>query len=116
MKKVGRPWPPGPPQFRRPCGKFSAWSRKCASVNEAETSEVKRRHFAAIPPDWLVPPAPRVAFAEGQTVNLTCQTQAAPRADVSWEKDGVHLTGGRYHVKMNGNLEIVVSDRNFVMN
>lgn len=63
----------------------------------------------AIPPEFKQAPAKRIRFAEGTRKNITCTTYAAPKAQVTWIKDGRHLTGGRYKVHTDGNLEVLVS-------
>ncbi|XP_064633131.1 neuroglian-like isoform X1 [Lineus longissimus] len=61
----------------------------------------------AIPPEFKQPPAKRIRFAEGTRQNITCTTYAAPKAQITWIKDGRHLTGGRYKVHTDGNLEVL---------
>ena len=67
----------------------------------------------AEPPSWKVLPAENLKRALGQSTNLTCQTNAAPRAQVTWTKglgdNGVVLVGSRYHIYPDGNLRIAVS-------
>jgi receptor-type tyrosine-protein phosphatase zeta len=63
----------------------------------------------AIPPEFKQAPAKKIRFPEGAYKNITCQTYAAPKAQITWIKDGRHLTGGRYKVHSDGNLEVLVS-------
>lgn len=63
----------------------------------------------AIPPEFKQAPPKRIRFAEGTFKNITCTTYAAPKAQITWIKDGRHLTGGRYKVHTDGNLEVLVS-------
>jgi len=49
--------------------------------------------------------------AEGQTINLTCKVFGSPKPHVVWKKGDEQLTGGRYRVMENGNLEIAVSNQ-----
>ena len=47
--------------------------------------------------------------AEGQTINLTCKVFGSPKPLVVWKKGDEQLTGGRFRVMEDGNLEIAVS-------
>jgi len=47
--------------------------------------------------------------AEGQTVNLTCKVFGSPKPHVVWKQGDEQLTGGRFRVMDDGNLEISVS-------
>jgi len=65
---------------------------------------------------WLAEPpfiqeAPLVGLraAEGQTINLTCKVFGSPKPLVVWKKGDEQLTGGRFRVMEDGNLEISVS-------
>ena len=37
---------------------------------------------------------------------MTCKVTGAPKPEVKWVRDGLELTGGRYKVMEDGNLEI----------
>ena len=53
------------------------------------------------------PPQKYLIVSEGQKVNLTCRVYGAPKPKVVWHKtSGEQLTGGRYWVHTDGNLEI----------
>ena len=47
--------------------------------------------------------------AEGDTINLTCKVSGAPKPHVVWLKGDEQLTGGRFRLMEDGNLEIAVS-------
>ena len=40
------------------------------------------------------------------TVKLTCKAFGSPKPRVKWIRDGLKLTGGRYHIMDSGDLEI----------
>ncbi|XP_067118775.1 LOW QUALITY PROTEIN: neuroglian-like [Centruroides vittatus] len=60
----------------------------------------------ALPPTITNPPEPLVKAVVTSTVVLRCKVFGAPRPDVKWIKNGQELTGGRYQVVEDGNLEI----------
>lgn len=47
--------------------------------------------------------------SEGQTINLTCQVFGSPKPQIVWLKGQEQLTGGRFTVMEDGNLQISVS-------
>ena len=47
--------------------------------------------------------------AEGQTIYLTCQVFGSPKPQIVWLKGQEQLTGGRFTVMDEGDLQIVVS-------
>jgi len=59
------------------------------------------------PPVILEGPELGQKAAEGQTINLTCQVFGSPKPYVVWMKEDEQLTGGRYTVMPDGNLQIV---------
>lgn len=59
----------------------------------------------ALPPEIRTPPVD-VQAVDGQQVNLTCQVFGAPKPRITWIKDNVEKTGGRFHVTKDGNLVI----------
>jgi len=61
------------------------------------------------PPFILDPPLDGQKAAEGQTINLTCSVYGSPKPLVVWKKGYEQLTGGRYLVMDNGDLQITVS-------
>jgi hypothetical protein len=48
--------------------------------------------------------------SEGQTINLTCQVFGSPKPQIVWLKGQEQLTGGRFTVMEDGNLQISVSN------
>ncbi|XP_017782809.1 PREDICTED: neuroglian isoform X2 [Nicrophorus vespilloides] len=51
--------------------------------------------------------APRDQDAvDGKTINMTCKVFGAPKPEVKWVHNGKELTGGRYKVLENGDLNI----------
>jgi len=65
--------------------------------------------WLAEPPFILEGPLIGLRAAEGQTINLTCKVFGSPKPRVVWKKGDEQLTGGRYRVMEDGNLEISVS-------
>ncbi|XP_064605046.1 neuroglian-like isoform X2 [Liolophura sinensis] len=59
------------------------------------------------PPEFVRPPRPQVIVAEGQSVNLSCQTTGKPDPVITWFKEGRPITGGRYITLLNGDLLIM---------
>ncbi|XP_026465687.1 neuroglian isoform X3 [Ctenocephalides felis] len=43
---------------------------------------------------------------DGRVVTLRCRVFGAPRPEVKWIRSGLELTGGRYYLRDNGDLEI----------
>lgn len=60
----------------------------------------------ALPPTITEKPAPLTKTVVTSVVSLTCRVFGAPRPDVRWSKEGQELSGGRYQVLDNGDLEI----------
>jgi len=65
--------------------------------------------WSAEPPFILEGPMIGLRAAEHQTINLTCKVFGSPKPHVVWKKGDEQLTGGRYRVLEDGNLEISVS-------
>jgi hypothetical protein len=61
--------------------------------------------LSALAPEIIDPPR-NEATVDGRTVTLTCRVFGAPKPRVKWIHGGVELTGGRYFVLDNGDLEI----------
>ena len=59
----------------------------------------------ALQPEIEDPPKD-VATVDGSIANLTCKVFGAPKPLVKWIRDGLELTGGRYHVLDSGDLQI----------
>lgn len=59
----------------------------------------------ALPPEITEPPKDE-ATVDGKTVRLTCRVFGAPKPVVKWVRGGLELTGGRYTVMDDGDLEI----------
>lgn len=61
------------------------------------------------PPYFVKPPQTELRAVDGHSVTLFCQTFSAPKALISWSKDGRPINGGRYRNMPNGDLFISVS-------
>lgn len=59
----------------------------------------------SLPPEITEPPSV-VNTVDGRTVTLTCHVFGAPKPEVKWLRGGLELTGGRYTVQHDGDLEI----------
>ncbi|KAK7793446.1 hypothetical protein R5R35_010061 [Gryllus longicercus] len=59
----------------------------------------------ALAPEITDPPI-NEATVDGRTVVLLCRVFGAPKPQVKWIQNDKELTGGRYSVKENGDLEI----------
>ncbi|KAK4296763.1 hypothetical protein Pmani_030767 [Petrolisthes manimaculis] len=59
----------------------------------------------ALPPEIRTPPSD-LQSVNGQEVNMTCRVFGAPRPRITWIKDGLELTGGRFKVTPDGDLLI----------
>lgn len=59
----------------------------------------------ALPPEIVEAPR-REATVDRRTVTLTCRVFGAPKPEVKWIRNGLELTGGRYKVQENGDLQI----------
>ncbi|KAK8743667.1 hypothetical protein OTU49_001198 [Cherax quadricarinatus] len=64
----------------------------------------------ALPPDIRVPPS-NIQSVDGQQVNMTCRVFGAPKPRITWIRDGLELTGGRFQVTNDGDL--VIKDVSF---
>ena len=62
--------------------------------------------FVALPPEIVEPPR-QEATVDRRTVTLICRVFGAPKPEVKWIRNGLELTGGRYKVQTNGDLEII---------
>lgn len=59
-----------------------------------------------LPPIVLEPPE-RVALAvQASTIRLRCRVFGAPKPKIKWRRDNIELSGGRYKVLDNGDLQI----------
>ncbi|CAL8079591.1 unnamed protein product [Calicophoron daubneyi] len=58
------------------------------------------------PPYFILPPQAELRAVDGHNVTLYCQTFSAPKAVISWAKDGRPINGGRYQSMPNGDLYI----------
>jgi len=61
--------------------------------------------LSALAPEIIEPPR-HEATVDLRTVTLICRVFGAPKPLVKWIHGGVELTGGRYTVLENGDLEI----------
>ncbi|KAF4518843.1 hypothetical protein B566_EDAN006694 [Ephemera danica] len=59
----------------------------------------------ALAPEITDPPRD-TSTVDGKTVTLTCRVFGAPKPQVKWVRAGVELTGGRYTILENGDLQI----------
>ncbi|XP_063707327.1 neuroglian isoform X2 [Culicoides brevitarsis] len=59
----------------------------------------------ALPPEIVEPPH-NEATVDKRTVIMKCRVFGAPKPTVKWIKDGKPMSGGRYSVQPNGDLEI----------
>ncbi|BFZ08082.1 hypothetical protein BsWGS_11121 [Bradybaena similaris] len=57
-------------------------------------------------PTIIRPPKPVEVTAEGNAVNLTCGTTGKPDPTITWYKDDLQITGGRYIIAKTGDLHI----------
>lgn len=64
-------------------------------------------HFliAALAPEITESPREE-RTVNGKTVNMTCRVFGAPKPLVKWVRNSIELTGGRYTVLDNGDLQI----------
>ncbi|KAF6780001.1 hypothetical protein AHF37_00466 [Paragonimus kellicotti] len=58
------------------------------------------------PPYFIKPPQANHRVVDGHQVTLFCQTFSAPKAVISWTKDGRPINGGRYQSLPTGDLLI----------
>ncbi|CAH8558035.1 unnamed protein product [Dicrocoelium dendriticum] len=61
------------------------------------------------PPYFIKPPQSELRVVDGHEVTLNCQTFSAPKAVISWSKDGRPINGGRYRSLPNGDLRIAAA-------
>ncbi|CAB0018081.1 unnamed protein product [Nesidiocoris tenuis] len=59
----------------------------------------------AVPPEIIEPPTNK-EVVDGKTVIMTCRVFGAPKPEVKWVRNRVELTGGRYTILPQGDLEI----------
>ena len=59
----------------------------------------------ALAPEIREAPTDEVVV-DGKTVKLTCRVFGAPKPEVKWIRNGQELTGGRYRILPEGDLEI----------
>lgn len=62
-------------------------------------------HSTALPPEIRTPPSD-IQAVDGQEVNMTCRVFGAPKPRITWIRDGLELTGGRFKVTPDGDLLI----------
>jgi neuronal cell adhesion molecule len=67
--------------------------------------------YTAEPANILEGPMVGQKASEGQTINLTCQVFGSPKPLIVWMKGQEQLTGGRFTIMEDGNLQISVSTR-----
>ncbi|KAG8193026.1 hypothetical protein JTE90_028143 [Oedothorax gibbosus] len=60
----------------------------------------------ALPPTIVEEPAPLTKAVVTSVVTMTCRVFGAPKPEVRWSKEGQELSGGRYQVMDNGDLQI----------
>ncbi|KAL7059988.1 hypothetical protein AAHC03_09230 [Spirometra sp. Aus1] len=58
------------------------------------------------PPFIYEPPQSQLHLVDGASALITCRSYSAPKALVSWKKDGRPINGGRYQIQPNGDLAI----------
>lgn len=59
-----------------------------------------------LPPIVLDPPLKVALAVHGSTFTLRCRVFGAPKPKIKWRRDNVELSGGRYKVLDNGDLQI----------
>lgn len=64
--------------------------------------------FSAGPPSILVHPPPFTKVAEGHSVLITCSVAGKPDPIITWYRDSNLITGGRFKILPNGDLNISV--------
>ena len=64
-----------------------------------------RFYLLALAPDITEGPSDK-EVVDGRTVTMTCKVFGAPQPEVKWLKQGTELTGGRFSVLPEGDLEI----------
>ncbi|RWS06138.1 neuronal cell adhesion molecule-like protein [Dinothrombium tinctorium] len=60
----------------------------------------------ALPPNLIEKPEPFTRAVVTSTIALKCRVFGAPKPEVKWLRNGVELTGGRYQVLNDGDLQI----------
>lgn len=63
-----------------------------------------------LPPIVLEPPEKVALAVQASTITLRCRVFGAPKPKIKWRRENIELSGGRYKVLDNGDLQI-----NFVM-
>lgn len=59
----------------------------------------------ALPPEIVEAPR-KEATVDGKNVTMRCRVFGAPKPKVKWMRNGLELTGGRYIIQSNGDLQI----------
>jgi hypothetical protein len=59
-----------------------------------------------LPSTITEPPEKVTRTVEKSTVTIRCRVFGAPKPDVKWQRDGLELTGGRFQILDNGDLQI----------
>ena len=59
-----------------------------------------------LPPIVLEPPEKVALAVQASTITLRCRVFGAPKPKIKWRRDNVELSGGRYKVLDNGDLQI----------
>uniref|UniRef100_A0A6G1SAQ6 Neuroglian n=1 Tax=Aceria tosichella TaxID=561515 RepID=A0A6G1SAQ6_9ACAR len=59
-----------------------------------------------LPPVVLEPPEKVASAVQASTISLKCRVFGAPKPKIKWRRDNVELSGGRYKVLDNGDLQI----------
>lgn len=59
-----------------------------------------------LPPIVLEPPEKTALAVQGSTFRLRCRVFGAPKPKIKWKRENVELSGGRYKVLDNGDLQI----------
>ncbi|RWS30544.1 neuronal cell adhesion molecule-like protein [Leptotrombidium deliense] len=74
----------------------------------------------ALPPSIIEKPEPVTKAVVTSTTILKCRVFGAPKPEVKWLRNGIELTGGRYHILDEGDLQIsnvlVTDDGEYVCN
>lgn len=59
-----------------------------------------------LPPTVLEPPEKIASAVQSSTVTLRCRVFGAPKPKIKWRRENIELSGGRYKVLENGDLQI----------
>ncbi|GAB6021405.1 hypothetical protein CHUAL_004014 [Chamberlinius hualienensis] len=60
----------------------------------------------SLEPEITLPPEASYETVDGFTATLRCRVFGAPQPEVKWLRNGKELTGGRYKIQQNGDLEV----------